>query len=414
MDKRKDSTDLQVTPSTHILLLVNAYLGFISLGLPDAVTGIAWPEIRDDFRLSQGQLGWVSVALGCAYFLSSFFAGKLLNWLGVGLLLTTSSLLVALAMFGNAGSPAFSVILICVVIWGLGSGAIDAGLNHYAASHFSPMHLNWLHACYSLGATLGPIIMTLSIASSDSWRLGYAIVGAIVLGLTLLFGISIRAWNNSPQNASEQAAPSVSMAATLQLPRVWLHIAIFFLYTGLEFMVGAWSKTMLTESRGVDPTTAGFVVTAYYFAIGVGRVVLGTLTTWVGVDRLLRVATIAAVSGSLLFAIAPGLILSTSGLVLLGLGLAPIFPCLMSRTPARLGTNYAVHAIGFQVSAATFGGASITAFAGLLAERVNLQAIAYFSVLLALLIWLMHEVLLRVPPPAKLEPRDWRRQLPSA
>ncbi|WP_425615587.1 sugar MFS transporter [Anatilimnocola sp. NA78] len=391
----------QPVTTARVLLLVIAYLGFISLGLPDAVTGVAWPAangIRDTFQLSQGMLGWVSVALGCSYFLSSFFAGKLMNALGVGLLLTSSSLLVALAMFGISVSPSFVLILVCIAVWGLGSGAIDAGLNHYAASHFSPMHLNWLHACYSLGATLGPVVMTVGMASTGSWRPGYAIVAGTVLTLTLLFGLSIRAWNSGTSSSTASGTPAVSMAATLGRSLVWLQIAIFFLYTGLEFMIGNWSKTILTEGRGVSPTSAGFVVAAYYGAIGVGRVVLGTLTNWVGVDRLLRIATLVSVAGALLFAIAPGLIGSTAGLVLIGLGLAPIFPCLMSRTPARLGTNYAAHAIGFQVSAATFGGAAITASGGLLAEYVNLSAVGYFGVLLAVMIWALHELLLSVSP----------------
>jgi len=389
------------TTTAGILLLVIAYLGFISLGLPDAVTGVAWPEangIRETFRLSQGMLGWVSVALGCSYFLSSFFAGKLMNGLGVGLLLTTSSLLVALAMFGIAVSPNFVLILVCIAVWGLGSGAIDAGLNHYAASHFSPMHLNWLHACYSLGATLGPVVMTMGMAATGSWRPGYVVVATTVLTLTILFAVSVRAWNSGPVQSNESDVPAISMAATFSHPLVWLQIAIFLLYTGLEFMIGNWSKTILTESREASPTTAGLVVAAYFGAIGFGRVVLGTLTHWVGVDRLLRVATIVSVIGAVLFAIAAELQMSTVGLVLLGLGLAPIFPCLMSRTPARLGTNYAAHAIGFQVSAATIGGAAITATGGLLAENVSLSAVGYFGVFLAAMIFALHEVLLSVSP----------------
>lgn len=386
-------------PSSGILLVI-AYVGFISLGLPDAVTGIAWPRLRDFFTLPQSALGLISLALGCGYFVSSFFAGKLTQRLGIGLLLTTSSLIVALAMFGNAVAPWFALILACIVFWGLGSGAIDAGLNHYAASHFSARHMNWLHACYSLGATLGPLLMTGAIVFGDSWRLGYLLVGGIVLALTLTFACTLRMWDDGTTTTTANRSPPVTMRATLQRPLVWLQIVIFALYTGLEFMVGNWSFTLLTEARHTSPETAGLLVTGYYGSIGLGRVVLGGLSDWIGVDRLLRGATFAAVIGTLLFAFAPALWLSMAGLTLLGFGLAPIFPCLMSRTPQRLGESYAAHAIGFQVSAATIGGACIPAFTGLLVQYSNLETVAQFSVLLAASIWLMHEMILRALPPS--------------
>jgi len=185
------------------------------------------------------------------------------------------------------------------------------------------------------------------------------------------------------------------MQAVLSRPLVWLQIGIFFLYTGLEFMVGAWTKTLLTESRGLSPVQSGLIVGGYFGAIGVGRVFLGGLADTIGVDRLLRCATIASLVGTLLFAFSPQLWASIAGLALLGLGLAPIFPCLMSRTPARLGKDYAAHAVGFQVSAATIGGAAIPAAAGQLAQRISLESVAALSVVLAALILVLHEALLR-------------------
>lgn len=381
--------------SRNLLLLVIAYIGFISLGLPDAVTGVAWPKLRDSFRLPQLALSSISLALGSGYFLSSFFAGQLTQRLGIGLLLTLSSCVVAVAMFGNAASPWFALILVCIFCWGLGSGAIDAGLNHYAASHFSSVHMNWLHACYSLGATLGPFIMTGALTYAASWRLGYAIVGSMVFTLTLIFALTLRWWDDGGATKTIAPAAPVTMRETLKRPIVWLQIATFALYTGLEFMVGAWTYTLLVESRAVERPLAGVLVGVYFGSIGVGRVVLGGLTHWIGVDRMLRVCTVAAVIGTVLFATATVLPITIAGLVLLGLGLAPIFPGLMSRTPARLGNDHAAHAIGFQVSAATIGGAALPAFAGVLVQYVGLETVAQFSVILATAIWLMHEVLLR-------------------
>ena len=391
-------TEVHSRPRSGVLLLVIAYIGFISLGLPDAVTGVAWRHVREWFQLPQVAFSSISVALGVGYFLSSFFAGQLTQRLGIGLLLTLSSLLVALAMFGNASAPWFAVFLASIFCWGLGSGAVDAGLNHYAASHFSPVHMNWLHACYSLGATLGPFLMTASLTYAQSWRLGYAIVGSLVFALMLVFAVTLKWWDGgSTTKEISQSAP-VSMRETLGQSLVWLQIATFALYTGLEFMVGGWTCTLLIESRHVAEGTAGALVGVYYGSIGAGRVFLGGLTNWIGVDRMLRACTLTAVLGTLLFAFAP-MPVSIVGLVLLGAGLSPIFPGLMSRTPVRLGANHAVHAIGFQVSAATIGGATMPAIAGFLAQYVSLEAVAQFSVFLAVAILLLHETLLRTDRP---------------
>lgn len=379
----------------RLLLLIIAYVGFISLGLPDAITGVAWTQVRDDFQQPQAALGLISLSLGCGYFVSSFFAGQLSQRLGIGLLLASSSFLVALAMLQISVAPWFWLFLVCILLWGLGSGAIDSGLNHFAASHFSARHMNWLHACYSLGATLGPFVMTAAIFFGKSWQLGYAIIGGLVLLLEVTFAATLRLWNDGSVAAPEQQAAPVSMAATLQRPLVWLQIAIFALYTGLEFMVGNWTATILTEARHFPKETAGILVGVYYGSIGIGRVFLGGISDWLGVDRLLRGGTLAAVVGTLLFAFPPLPWLGIAGLVLLGLGLAPIFPCLMSRTPARLGANYAAHAIGFQVSAATIGGAAFPALAGVVAQKIGLETVTQLSVGLAVGILLLHEVLLR-------------------
>jgi fucose permease len=376
------------------LLLVIAYIGFISLGLPDAITGVAWPELRDDFQQPPEALGFVSVALGCGYFISSFFAGKLAQRLGIGLLLAASTFLVALAMLQISAASWFWLILACITLWGLGSGAIDSGLNHYAASHFSARHMNWLHACYSLGATMGPFVMTGAIFFGGSWRLGYAIVGGLVLLLAVTFTMTLKLWDDGSSTTSTHRTPPVSMIATLGRPLVWLQIVIFAFYTGVEFLVGQWTTTVLAEARAYPKETAGIIAGVYYGSIGVGRVFLGGISDWFGVDRLLRGATVFAVLGTVLFAFAPVPWLGVVGLILLGLGLAPIFPCLMSRTPERLGTNYAAHAIGFQVSAATIGGAAIPALAGIVVKQFGLESIPIMSVVLAAVIWLLHEILL--------------------
>lgn len=376
------------------LLLTIAYLGFISLGFPDPVAGVAWPSVRQAFSLHQSGFGLVFIALGCGYCASGFFGGKLTTVLGLGNLLWISSGLVAVAMLGSGLAPAWPFFVACGVIWGLGSGGIDAGLNAYVSTHFSARHMNWLHACYSVGATLGPLLMTAVLVREGSWRLGYELVGGILLAMAILFFITRERWNDSPHAAEGPADQPVSMKTALQEPTVWLQIVIFFLYVGLEFTVGQWSFTVLTESRGVRPDVAGTLAGCYYGAIGVGRVLSGVIASRVGLDRLLRAAMVIVLVGVLMFAFGKPVEVGSAGLVIIGLGLAPIFPCLMTMTPVRLGAGIATHAVGFQVSSGMLGAALVPGLAGLFAEKLGLEVVARFAMTLATLLFVTHELLL--------------------
>ena len=383
------------TASGRILLLAIAYLGFVSLGFPDPVAGVAWPSVRDAFLLPQSSFGLVFIALGCGYCASGFFGGKLTQILGLGNLLWISSGLVAVAMLGSSVAAVWPFFVVCAVIWGLGSGGIDAGLNSYVSNHFSARHMNWLHACYSIGATLGPLLMTATLVHGRSWRLGYALVGSVLFLMTLLFLVTRQGWTETPQTVDGRASQPASMRAALSQPLVWLQIVIFFLYVGLEFTVGQWSFTVLTESRGLTPQIAGLLAGGYYGAIGVGRVLTGVISQRVGLDIILRLSMFIAVMGAAVFAFAPAGT-GNVALVVIGLGLAPVFPCLMSRTPDRLGAAYSAHAIGFQVSAGMLGGALVPGLTGLIADKLGLEFVAQFAVLLAGLLWITHELLVAV------------------
>lgn len=376
------------------LLLVIAYIGFISLGLPDPLAGVAWPSVRHTFSLPQSSFGLIFVALGCGYCASGFFGGKLTHLLGLGNLLWISSGLVAIAMFASGLAPVWPLLIAAAVVWGLGSGGIDAGLNAYVSSHFSARHVNWLHACYSLGATLGPLVMTAVLVRVGSWRFGYILVGLMLLAMTVSFLITRRRWGEPEDASTYQDRQPISTSMALREPLVRLQILLFFLYVGLEFTVGQWSFTLLTEARNLRADTAGLLAGSYYGAIGVGRIFSGAVTHHLGLDRLIRISMLLVLAGALLFAFSPAIV-SDCGLILIGLGLAPIFPCLMARTPQRLSAPYATHAVGFQVSAGMLGAALVPGLAGLLAERLGLESIAQFTILLAALLLAAHEYLLQ-------------------
>lgn len=384
------------TPSfTRRLLLVTAYLGFISLGLPDTLIGVAWPSVRDFFGRQQSDIAWIFFGAGASYFVSGLLTGKLLKSFGIGLLLGGSSLLVTASALGYSAAPAWGLFAACALLHGLGSGAIDAGLNHYVANHFSPRHMNWLHAFYGIGATLGPLIMTSMLVSLGSWRAGYATVGSLLLLLTGLFLYTRKLWDTPGETTDTvlETEASVGMLDALKHTGTWAHIALFFIYTGLEVTVGQWSFTVMTESRGMSKESAGMWVTIYWASITTGRVVFGFIIERLGIDLLLRLSMLAAVTGTALFAV--NLPFSAGALALTGLGLASIYPCLMTRTPQRLGKGRAAHAIGFQVSAAMVGASLFPSACGWLAQTRGLETVAFATVAMASGLLLIHEVLLR-------------------
>jgi fucose permease len=409
MSRSQESASIPTAPRPALLAL--SYLAFVSLGLPDAVLGVAWPSIRETFTLPQAALGAVLAVAASAYFTSGLFAGRLMRTAGIGTLLAVSTVLATTGVASYAASPAFALFLAAACVVGFGSGAVDAGLNTYAAHHFGARHMTWLHAAYSTGAALGPVLMTALLTRGAGWRAGYAVIAGVLALLAVAYTVTRRQWDGGPGSSPATAeapapgndvAPQITAWATLRRPRVWLQIAIFFLYAGVEVTAGQWSYTVLTEARGLGTAVAGTWVSLYWAGLLAGRVVLGFVVERVGAVRMLRLGTGGAVAGALLFALPA--VPAALGLAVLGFSLAPIFPALMSETPRRVGADAAAHAVGFQVSAATVGVAVLPSAAGLAGERLGLMAVAPMILGIAVLLAGVHEVLVALadrPAPAR-------------
>ena len=377
------------------MLLAIALLAFVSLGLPDGILGVAWPSIRRSFGLPPGQLGSLLASAMVGYLVSSFSSGALVARLGVGRVLLWSSVLMAVNAFTCALAPAWSVMVAAGLLAGLGAGAIDAGINAFAAARFSPRLVSWLHACYGVGAMLGPLLMTAVLTSGLGWRWGYAVIGVLLAAMAVSFLVTISLWTmarsdpDSPATAPERAA---GLFDTVGRPRVWLHVALFFVYAGLEVTAGQWTYSLFTEARGIATGAAGIWIAIYWGALTVGRVVSGALASRLTANALLRIGTIGALAGAVLIWWDPGMGAGPAGLAALGFALAPIFPTLIAETPARLGSAHATSAIGFQVAGACLGVAAIPGLTGLLATRAGLEVIGPCLVTTAVLLLLLQEV----------------------
>ena len=380
------------------LLLILAYVAFVSLGLPDTVLGVAWPSLRREFELSQSSMGAVLATGVCGYFLSGLLAGAMIRKVGVGGLLALSSAAVALALAGYALAPSWTAFFPVGFVMGLGSGAIDSGLNGYAARHFSVRHVNWLHACWGVGASTGPLIMTAAIATGHGYRGGYGALSFVLGAMAVAFLFTARAWQTEPHGATNpngESRQEAGFATAIGSARVWLHLFTFFVYTGLESSVGQWCFSLMREERGLGVEAAGAWTSAYWTSLTLGRILLGFVVDRFGADRLLRGATFGVALGAVAFAASPGA-LGRCGLLLLGLSLAPMYPTLMARTPARVGERIAHHAVGFQVSAATLGSSFLPSLLGLLVAEAGYGAVGAFAVGLSLALFAAHEALLRL------------------
>ena len=379
------------------LLLPIAFLAFVSIGLPDAVLGVAWPSIRHTFGLPVSQLGALLMSAMIGYLASCFWGGTLVHRLGVGRLLLASSIAVGITAAGYALAPAWWTIVALGLLGGLGAGAIDTGLNVYAAKHFSSRVMNWMHACYGVGASLGPVMMTSILVAGLSWRWGYATVATLLGVMAVLFAITLRLWedngNADDANAPEKPPP-VPMAAVLRRPMVWMHTALFFVYAGVEATTGQWAFTLLTEGRGMSPTLAGTAVAIYWASLTTGRIFFGLLDGRVAPDAVLRLATLICPPAVALLWLNFSPLVNVVALALIGFGCAPIFPLLISRTPPRLSEAHAGHAIGFQVAAAYLGIAGIPALTGVLARRHGLEIIVPITFVSAVAVLVLHEAVM--------------------
>ncbi len=374
-----------------------AGLAFISLGLPDGLLGVAWPSIRAFFGLELDRLGALLILTTVGYVTSSFSSGRLLQRMNLGAVLAVSCALTGAGLLGYANATSWPLMLALGIVLGLGAGAIDAALNTYAAIHLGARALNWLHACYGVGAATGPMIMTAVMQRGSPWQRGYLIVAAAQLALAGAFTLTADWWpktGGQAHGADDVAA--ARMPATLREGAAWLGIVTFFLYTGVEASIGAWTFTLLTEGRGVAPARAGFVASLFWGSLTAGRVLAGTAGHAVKVPTLLRIAVCGVALGTALVWMRGNLLSTAAGVALAGCACGPIFPLLVAMTPSRVGSRHAANAVGFQIASAAVGLSVLPGAVGLAATTWGLETIGQLCVVFSLVLAGLCESSLRI------------------
>ncbi|GAB7037570.1 MULTISPECIES: MFS transporter [Catenuloplanes] len=369
-------------------LLALAYFGFISLGLPDGLLGVAWPSMAADYRVPLDALGFLTIAGMVGYFTSSVAAGFAIGRIGVGWLLAISTGLASLALTGYLSVPTMGLAVVCALVLALGSGAIDSGLNAYAATAFGPRHMNWLHAFFGLGVAIGPLIMTGVLTLGLPWRWGYGIVAVFQAGLALAFALTVRLWART--GPAEAPAPTVPVRThTLRIPAVWLGIGAFICYVAIEAVAGLWAYTVLTQGRDVSPRAAGLIVSGYWGALFAGRVIFGWVSERISSHQILVGALTGIAVGAALISLPAPAWVAAAGLVVVGFFAAPVFPLLILTTADRVGAAHADRAIGLQVGSSSLGAALVPALVGVLLNRAGFgwlgPVLLVLSVLLVIL-----------------------------
>jgi fucose permease len=341
-----------------------ALLAFVGLGIPDGMLGVAWPSIRATFDEPLSGLGWLLLAGTCGYLTASSASGFVSDRLGTGVLLMGAAAASSAAMLAFAIVPVWPLLLLGALVLGLGGGAVDAGANAYMALAHGTGPMNLLHACYGFGAAIGPLAITATLAGGRSWRAPYAGMIGLELALLAAFALTARSWSGRRTATALSGPPAAAPRWTL----LSVGLALFFTYTAIEVATGQWSYTFLTAARAIPTAGAGLAVSAYWAGLTVGRLGAAVVGRRLGLLRLLHASVVLTLAALALFWWAPAPA-GGAGLVLAGVGLAPIFPALVTLTPPRVGESAAARVVGLQLGAAGAGGSLGPAAIGLVLQR---------------------------------------------
>lgn len=368
------------------LLLVIIYIAFIGLGLPDSLLGAAWPVAHIDLGVPVSLAGAVSLVSVGGTVVSSLVSERVIKRFGTGPVAAASVLTTACALAGMGFVRDFWVVMALAVPLGLGAGTIDAALNNFVALHYKSAHMNWLHCFWGVGATAGPMIMSLYLAR-DFWRGGYRTVAVMLAVIACILILSLRLWKRVGQApAKEESKRVVPNRELIRQPGALFACIAFFTYCAAEFNAGLWASTYLVKFRGIAPGIAASWASMFFLGVTVGRLFSGFAALKLSNRRLVRIGQTLALLGALVLPLPLPDAGQVVGLLLIGLGCAPIFPALMDETPVFFGASRSQGMMGLQLASAYIGGALMMPLFGWLSPLIGLQAWPYFLLLMFVLL----------------------------
>ncbi|MDF2986485.1 MAG: transporter [Eubacterium sp.] len=377
--------------ATFFLIII--YLAFISLGLPDSLLGVAWPVMHFDINAPMEAAGYVSMTITAGTIVSSLASGYVIKKLGTGKITFISCAMTAGALLGFSLSHQIIFLILFSIPLGIGAGSVDSALNNYVALHYEARHMSWLHCFWGVGATLGPVIMSWFISGHNTWRGGYMSISVIQFVLAFLIFVTLPMWKRNEKSAvhnensalaeAETASPLLDESqqnSALKIKGVKLALITFLFYCGAEATMGLWGSSYLVNIRGIPAATAAQWVSLYYGGITAGRFVTGFFTIKISNKLLIRIGQVTALTGAALILMPFSPYFSLAGFILVGLGCAPIYPCMIHETPVRFGKEHSQKIIGYQMAVAYTGIALLPPLLGFIQARFTLVIMPFFIV----------------------------------
>lgn len=382
------------------LLLPVIYLAFISLGLPDGLLGAAWPTIYTDFGVSVSYAGIITFIICLGTITSSLLSDRITHKFGTGMVTFFSVFLTAIAIFGFSLSKSFIFMCLWSIPYGLGAGGVDASLNNYVAVNYKSHHMSWLHCMWGLGATAGPYIMGYAL-SRGSWPLGYRIVGIVQAVLTMILLLSLPMWKKGNEadegieikESETKRNKPLKFREILAIPGAKEIFIMFFCYCAVEQTTGLWASSYLNMYLGVDTKTAAHFASLFFLGITVGRALNGFLTFKFGDKQLIRAGELLILVGGLLILFKISLPAVFAGIIIVGLGCAPIYPSIIHSTPDHFGADNSQAIIGVQMASAYVGSLLMPPLFGFLGKQISMGLLPVYILIILVLMITMHEVL---------------------
>ena len=377
------------------LLLAVIYMSYISLGLPDALLGAAWPIMYEEFGVPISCMGVISMIISLGTIVSSLFSDRLNRRLGTGLVTAISVAMTALALLGFSLSRSFWMLCLIAIPYGLGAGSVDAALNSYVAVHYASRHMSWLHCMWGVGAAAGPYVMGYALTGGLGWYSGYRYIGILQVALTAILLLSLPLWKKHIGTGEEKEGKALSLGQTLRIPGVPAAMLCFFCYCALEQCAGQWASSYLVLHKGVPGETAAAYASMFYLGITAGRALSGFLTLKFSDRQMILMGEAIVALGVAAMLLPLGQTVSLIGLILIGLGCAPVYPCIMHSTPDFFGAERSRAVMGLQTASASLGVLAMPPLFGLIANHISVAWLPVFLLAILLLLALMYEHLFR-------------------
>ena len=379
------------------LLLAIIYISFISLGLPDPLLGSGWPVMQLELGVPLSYAGIVSMIIAIGTIISSLSSDFLTRKLNTGLLTAISVATTAIALFGFSLSHSFIAICLWAIPYGLGAGAVDAALNNYVALHYSSRHMNWLHAFWGVGVSISPYIMSFCLINKLGWNMGYRSVSTLQLVLTVILFLSLPLWKKRAKSENGNEEASATLKDALKIKGVVFCLIAFFSYCAFECTAGLWASSYMAGARGVDAETAARFAAMFYLGVTGGRFLSGIVADKIGDRRMIQIGGIIMLIGVVMIILPLKTnTIALAGLIVAGLGDAPIYPCIIHSTPTNFGKENSQALVGIQMASAYLGTTLMPPLFGIIAENISLSLYPFYLAVLAVLMLFMTQLMNKI------------------